>query len=473
MQNDSKTMNVIGAGLAGCEASYQLAEAGFQVTLYEQKPAARTPAQVSDHFAELVCSNSLRSANPSNAVGLLKEEMARMGSLVIRTAQQCRVPAGDALAVEREAFGRAMDAQMHEHPRIVVRHERVDALPPASMGPTIIATGPLTADALAQSLAQVTGQESLYFYDAIAPILAADAIDRSIVFEASRWDKGDGADYLNCPLNQDEYEALIDYLLTAETYPSHAFEAPKYFPGCQPIEVIAATGREALRFGPLKPVGLTDPRTGRWPHAVVQLRKEDPAGQAYNLVGLQTKLRHGAQRGLLQRIPGLGEAEVLRFGALHRNTYVDAPNHLDETLRLRALPHVRLAGQITGVEGYVESAACGLLVALLVQQAQAGQTLCPPPPNTALGALYRHVRGTCRVAGRPHEPQNVHWGLFAPAHAEGPDAPKRRDKRAHKTLRVEQARRAFAAWLPLARSHNDVTPMQHDDSDASLRELAG
>ena len=465
-------ITIIGAGLAGCEASWRLAEAGLRVRLCEQKPAERTPAQISPHFAELVCSNSFRSRNPANAVGLLKEEMAALGSLTMAVAETCRVPAGDALAVDRVAFAKAISARMQGHPNIAVVGGRIDELPPASAGDCILATGPLTADALAQSLARATGQAGLYFYDALAPIIAADTVDGSIAFAASRWDKGEGSDYLNCPLNQDEYERLIDFLLSADTYPAHAFEEPKYFPGCQPIEVIAQSGRDALRFGPLKPVGLTDPRTGRWPHAVVQLRKEDRQGQAYNLVGLQTKLRQGPQKELMNLIPGLAGAQILRYGALHRNTYVDGPTHLDDHFRLRTTPHVRLAGQITGVEGYVESAATGMLVAMLWLQHRsrasgaieaAGQ---PPPATCAMGALYHHVRGTARLPGRPHEPQNVHWGLFSAPEQE--PLAVRKNKALRKELRLQRARESFAAWLALPTTSPGPTAAASSANSASL-----
>lgn len=434
-------VTVIGAGLAGCEAAWQLAEAGLRVRLCEQKPQMRTPAQVSDKFAELVCSNSLRSRNVNNAVGLLKEEMYRLGSLVMRAALQAQVAAGDALAVDRVIFGDAMTQAMHEHPNITVVAGRVDGLPPASDGPCIVATGPLTADALAAQLAQATGSAGLYFYDAIAPIVAGDSLLRDEMFAASRWDKGDGADYWNCPLDKPAYDALIEHLCTAETMPAHAFEKPRYFPGCQPMEVIAKQGHDALRFGPMKPVGLTWPKTGRWPHAVVQLRAEDGAGQAYNLVGLQTKLKYGPQKEMMKLIPGLQQAEILRYGALHRNTYVDAPEHLDASMRLKALPHIRLAGQITGVEGYVESAASGLTVALLFLLERA-QTLQELPAETALGSLWRHVRGVLRLPGRPHEPQNINWALFPAVAPRG----KKRDKAQLKAERVDAARASLQQW---------------------------
>lgn len=468
-------ITVIGAGLAGAEASFQLAQAGWQVTLLEMKPHKRTPAQVSDFFAELVCSNSLRSNNPQNAIGLLKEEMHRLGSLVMRMAYAHRVPAGDALAVDRRAFGTAITEALRGHPRITVVPGAVATLPSPEDGPCIVATGPLTDDALAQDIAKTCGQERLYFYDAISPIVAADSLDRSVVFAASRWDKGDGADYLNCPLNKQQYDAMVAFLVQAESMPAHAFETAKYFQGCLPIEVMAASGPETLRFGPLKPVGLTDPRTGRWPHAVVQLRAEDKALLAYNLVGMQTKLKYPEQRKLLQMIAGLEDAEVLRYGAMHRNTYIDSPALLDERMRLKAAPHLRFAGQITGVEGYVESAASGLLTALMVLgDAQIGSA--PPPPASALGALYRHILGEGKIAGHGHEPQNINWALFPqPQDAK----PGRKNRPAQKALRLQAARDALNAWAeatgqPLAPlpQESTVPAAQAQDSAAAPQPAA-
>ena len=433
-------ITVLGAGLAGSEAAWQLAQAGLPVRLIDMKPQVRTPAQVSDFCAELVCSNSLRSSNVQNAVGLLKEEMRRLGSLIITLALRHRVPAGDALAVDRVAFGTAVTAALDTHPLITRVCERVTQLPPAeSPAPTIIATGPLTDSDLAQQIAAVSGQERLYFYDAIAPIIAADSIDRSIAFAASRWGKGEGSDYLNCPMNAQEYNAFLDALLGAECMPLHAFEEAKYFQGCLPVEVVANNGREALRFGCCKPVGLDDPRTGRWPHAVVQLRQEDIAGQAFNLVGFQTKMKYPEQQRVLRMIPGLQNAEFLRYGAIHRNTYLDSPTLLDDCMRLRAAPHLRFAGQITGVEGYVESAAHGLLTARLLARELLGTPLGAPPQATALGALWQHVRGTHRLPGRAHEPQNVNWSMFPPP-------PEHVRKSTVKAFRVQRAIAALEAW---------------------------
>lgn len=459
-------ITVIGAGLAGAEASFQLAQAGFDVTLMEMKPERRTPAQVSDFFAELVCSNSLRSNNPHNAVGLLKEEMHRLGSLVMQMAYAHRVPAGDALAVDRVAFGTAITRALHEHPRITVVPGVVEALPDAAAGPCIVATGPLTDDALAADIAHACSRERLYFYDAISPIVAADSLDREVVFAASRWGKGDGADYLNCPLDKVQYQALVDFLVQAECMPAHAFETAKYFQGCLPIEVMAASGPETLRFGPLKPVGLDDPRTGRWPHAVVQLRAEDKAGQAYNLVGMQTKLKYPEQRKMLALIPGLQDAEVLRFGAMHRNTYLDSPNLLNARLALKARPHLHFAGQITGVEGYVESAASGLITAIMCIAQHRGIDALPPA-ETALGALYNHVLGLGKAPGHSHEPQNINWALF-------PTPPQakcgRKNRPAQKAMRMRAARAALTAWA--AELNHPAAPAPAETEDDTVTELS-
>ena len=432
-------VTVIGGGLAGCEAAWQLAERGLWVRLTEMKPLERTPAQKTDLLAELVCSNSLRSSNPLNAVGLLKEEMRRLGSLVIRCAERARVPAGDALAVDRDLFSGAVTDAVRDHPRIL-RHTRcVTELPPAEAGPVVVATGPLTANAFAHAIARATGRERLYFYDAIAPIVSAESIDLDVAFAASRYGKGEGADYLNCPMDREQYRAFVDALLAAETMPLHAFEEPRYFQGCLPVEVVAASGPDTLRYGTMKPVGLTDPRTGERAYAVVQLRQEDRDGQAYNLVGFQTKLKHPEQRRVFRTIPGLGNAQFLRLGAVHRNTYFDSPALLDRRMRLRSHPHLRFAGQITGVEGYVESAAHGLVAGLLAASDIAGPPLDAPPPETALGALTAHVLGERRIDGRPHEPQNVNWGMFPPA----PAGVKKRER---KQMRVERARTSLVAW---------------------------
>lgn len=436
----SDEITVIGGGLAGCEAAWQLARAGLAVRLVEMKPKRRTEAQVTDHLAELVCSNSLRSANVLNAVGLLKEEMRRLNSLVISAALEAKVPAGDALAVDRERFAQAIEGALDSEALITRVAEIATELP--ARGDAIVCTGPLTASELADDIIAKTGKERLYFYDAIAPIVAGDSIDENIAFAQSRYDKGAGADYLNCPFTEDEYNVFYDALIGAECLPLHEFEKPKYFQGCLPIEVVAASGRQSLLFGSMKPVGLTDPRTGSRPFAVVQLRKEDIDGQAYNLVGFQTKLKYPEQKRVFSLIPGLKHAEWHRLGAIHRNTYIDAPTLLDERLRFRQMPHIRFAGQITGVEGYVESAACGLVAGRLLAADRGALAFTAPPRETALGALLAHVGGEGRIAGRPHEPQNVNWGMFS--------AMPRMKKQQIRIERAKRALRAFEKWASSA-----------------------
>lgn len=397
---------VVGGGLAGCEAAWMLAHRGFSVELCEMRPAAKTPAHRTGMLAELVCSNSLRSANPLNAVGLLKNEMRALGSLVMQAADSCRVPAGDALAVDREAFASFVTATLSAHPLVTIKRCEVETLP--CDRPVILATGPLTADRLSRELEALTGSGHLYFYDAIAPVVTADSLDTSVVFAQSRYDKG-GDDYLNCPMSEAVYDAFRDELLAAERVPLRTFEKELHFCGCMPIETIASSGRMALAHGPLKPVGLIDPRTGAPPFAVLQLRREDAAGTAWNLVGCQTKLTYAEQRRVFRLVPGLERAEFVRLGSMHRNTFVNGPAVLDHTLRLRSREEVTLAGQITGVEGYVESAACGLLAGLFVAIRLSGGEPLVPPPETALGSLLRHATSS---EWRHYQPSNVNYGLF-------------------------------------------------------------
>ena len=426
---------VVGAGLAGCEAAFQLARRGVRVTLIEMRPAERSPAHRSDDFAELVCSNSLRAASLANAVGLLKEELRRLGSLVLEAADACAVPAGRALAVDRTAFARLITERIESDPRIEIRHERVDRIPEVPLA--ILATGPLTAEPLARDLAATLGSAHLYFYDSIAPIVYADSVDPSVAFRASRWEDGEG-DYLNLPLDREGYERLVDALLAADQVPLHPFEAALYFEGCLPIEEMARRGRETLAFGPLKPVGLRDPRGGARPHAVVQLRHEDKSGALYNLVGFQTKLRVAEQQRIFRTLPGLGEAVFARYGSVHRNTYVNAPACLGPTLELRARPGVYLAGQMTGVEGYVESTALGLLAGVNAAFACAGEAPPRPPETSAHGALLRHLRD---ADPKRFQPSNVHYGLFPPLAG----APRQRRARNERL-----AERALADLAPFA-----------------------
>ena len=403
---------VVGAGLAGCEAAWQLARRGVAVVLYEMKPERMSPAHHSPDLAELVCSNSLRANTLGNAVGLLKEEMRRLDSLVLRVADETAVPAGKALAVDRVEFARAITEVIRTHPKIELRPVRVTRIPEARN--VILATGPLTDSELALDLAEQLGEQYLYFYDAISPTLYADSIDESIAFRASRYDAdtGDGeGDYLNLPLSREQYEAFVDELLRAETVPLHEFEKALYFEGCLPIEEMARRGRETLAFGPMKPVGLIDPRTGRRPHAVVQLRREDKGGTLWNLVGCQTKLRVGEQKRIFRMLPGLEQAVFARFGSIHRNTYVNAPIQLDEELQLRKRPGVFLAGQMAGVEGYVESAALGLMAGIGVARRVLGLPREMPPAETAHGALLRHLQN---ADAKHFQPMNVNYGLFPP-----------------------------------------------------------
>lgn len=413
-------IHVIGGGLAGCEAAYQAAELGARVVLHEMRPLRRTDAHETDKLAELVCSNSFRSDDAStNAVGLLHEEMRRAGSLIMRCADTHQVPAGSALAVDREGFSTAVTNAILSHERITVNREEISGLPPSEWASVVIATGPLTSPSLADAIRTLTGEDSLAFFDAIAPIVHRESIDFSVAWFQSRYDKkgpgGDGADYVNCPLEKDEYERFIDAVIAGEKTEFREWEkSTPYFEGCLPIEVMAERGRETLRFGPMKPVGLSDPNTGRRPYAVVQLRQDNALGTLFNIVGFQTKLKYAAQTEIFRMIPGLQRAEFARLGGIHRNTFINSPRLLDHSLRLKTKPSLRFAGQITGVEGYVESAAIGLLAGRFAAAEAIGTEIGPPPDTTAMGALLRHITGGHLEAqtGSHFQPMNVNFGLF-------------------------------------------------------------
>ncbi|HUJ48034.1 MAG TPA: methylenetetrahydrofolate--tRNA-(uracil(54)-C(5))-methyltransferase (FADH(2)-oxidizing) TrmFO [Rhizomicrobium sp.] len=405
-------LHIIGGGLAGSEAAWQAANTGAHVVLHEMRPVRGTDAHQTDRLSELVCSNSLRSDDwENNAVGLLHEEMRRCGSLILRAADLHKLPAGGALAVDRDGFAAEITGAIENHPNIEIRREEIAGLPPEDWSSVIIATGPLTAPALAEAIRAKTGQESLSFFDAIAPIVHHESIDMGIAWMQSRYDKGDGADYINCPLDEPRYRTFIDALLAGDKTEFKEWEtSTPYFEGCLPIEVMASRGIDTLRFGPMKPVGLSDPRTGRRPYAVVQLRQDNALGSLWNMVGFQTKLKHGEQIRIFRMIPGLEHANFARLGGLHRNTFINSPRLLDEALRLKAEPRIRFAGQITGVEGYVESAAIGLLAGRFAAGELRSETIASPPTTTALGALLAHI--TRGADAKTFQPMNVNFGLF-------------------------------------------------------------
>jgi methylenetetrahydrofolate--tRNA-(uracil-5-)-methyltransferase len=430
-------MRIIGGGLAGSEAAWQLAEAGFRVRLSEMRGGGdTTPAHETDRLAEMVCSNSFRSDDPEhNAVGLLHQEMRGLGSLIMQAGDTHRVPAGSALAVDRAAFAAEVTRTIERRPNIEVVRERIDALPDH---PTIIATGPLTGSKLAEAIAAETGEGALAFFDAIAPIVHRDSIDMDKAWMAARWDKG-GKDYINCPLDKEQYEVFVQALVDGEKMPFKEWETDTpYFEGCMPIEVMAERGHETLRHGPMKPMGLDNPRTGRWPYAVVQLRQDNQLGTLWNMVGFQTKLKHGEQVRVFRTIPGLENAEFARLGGIHRNSFINSPRLLDGELRLKSKPNIRFAGQITGCEGYVESAAVGILAARFAAAELRGETLPPPPPETALGALLAHITGGADA--ETFQPMNVNFGLMPPL----PGRWKRTDR---KKAYTDRARAALAEWL--------------------------
>jgi methylenetetrahydrofolate--tRNA-(uracil-5-)-methyltransferase len=441
-------VHIIGGGLAGSEAAWQLAKAGIAVRLSEMRGSGETtPAHQSEGLAELVCSNSFRSDDAEhNAVGLLHAEMRALGSLIMAAADAHRVPAGSALAVDREGFSAEVTARLASHPNIDIVRERIDTLP--ASGLTIVATGPLTAMQLAQSIGAATGADALAFFDAIAPIIHRDSIDMDVAWMAARWDKG-GKDYVNCPMTREQYLAFRQGLLDGDKTAFKEWEKDTpYFEGCMPIEVMAERGEDTLRYGPMKPVGLDDPKTGRWPYAVVQLRQDNALGTLWNMVGFQTKLKHAEQVRLFRTIPGLEKAEFARLGGLHRNTFINSPQLLDSTLRLRPAPHIRFAGQITGCEGYVESAAIGLLAGRFAAAELSGEALAPPPLTTALGALLGHITGGAEAAS--YQPMNVNFGLFPPIEGRAKKADRKR-------LYTERAREDLAAWLGAVPSRGEAT----------------
>lgn len=443
-------VHIIGGGLAGSEAAWQLAEAGIKVRLSEMRGSGdMTPAHQTDALAELVCSNSFRSDDAdNNAVGLLHQEMRSLNSLIMRAADSAKVPAGSALAVDRDIFSANVAEALENHANIKIVRERIDTIPPE--GHTIIATGPLTAPSLAGQIGTVTGKDSLAFFDAIAPIVYRDSIDMDICWMASRWDKvgpeGDGKDYINCPMDKDQYYAFHQGLMDGEKTEFKEWEEnTPYFEGCMPIEVMASRGVETLRFGPMKPVGLDNPHwatpehpKGRWPYAVVQLRQDNKLGSLWNMVGFQTKLKHGAQVELFRTIPGLEKAEFARLGGLHRNTFIKSPELLDPTLRLQSAPHIRFAGQITGCEGYVESSAVGLMAGRFAAAELGNRAFVAPPATTALGALLSHITGGADASS--YQPMNINFGLFAPL-----------DDKVHKKQRKQavtaRARTDLASWM--------------------------
>jgi methylenetetrahydrofolate--tRNA-(uracil-5-)-methyltransferase len=429
---------VIGGGLAGCEAAWQLSRRGFGVRLVEMKPVRFSPAHESPLLGELVCSNSLKATGLGQASGLLHEELRRLGSLVLSCAEETRVPAGQALAVDRRAFAECVTARLESDPQVELVREEATEIP---AGHSIVATGPLTSEPLARELCARTGEESLYFYDAVAPIVEGESIDRSAAYLGSRYGKG-GDDYLNCPLTREEFDRFYTALTEAEVVPARAFEEERVFQACQPIEVLAAKGPKTLLFGPMKPVGLEDPTHGRRPHAVLQLRREDAAGERWNLVGFQTKLTYSEQERVFRLIPALREARFHRFGSLHRNTYVDGPKLLDRYLRLRKTPWVQLAGQLTGVEGYVESAASGLWAGLNLALRLSGRTPDPLPPESGMGALLEHVTAS---PTHPFEPMNMNFGLLPPLGVRVRDKVKAKEAKASRAL--EALERWSGRWL--------------------------
>jgi methylenetetrahydrofolate--tRNA-(uracil-5-)-methyltransferase len=430
----NSTVTIVGGGLAGCEAAWQLARRGIGVELYEMRPKRATEAHATANLAELVCSNSLRSAALTNAAGLLKEEMRRLDSLIIRAAEASRVPAGSALAVDRERFAAAVTAELESLPQVNIVREEIEAIPTG--GFAIVASGPLTSAALSRALEAILGARQLYYYDAISPIVTAESIDASISFSASRYGRG-GDDYVNLPFTREEYYAFIDALLAAEKVPAHDFEDLRYFEGCLPIEEMARRGRDTLAFGPMRPIGLTDPRSGRRPYAVVQLRQENRDRTLYNMVGFQTKMTYPEQKRVFALVPGLGQAEFVRFGSLHRNTFIDAPRQLRTTLQWRGRADLFFAGQITGVEGYIESAASGLLAGVNAARLMRGAPAVAPPPTTALGSLLAYITDPER---RDFQPMNVNFGILPPL---SPPPPKK----VRKERMVERALADIDAWI--------------------------
>ncbi len=432
--SDLKAVTIIGGGLAGSEAAYQIAKRGFRVTLHEMKPAKFSPAHQSQNLAELVCSNSLRSDALDSAVGLLKEEMRRMGSLIMEAADNTKVPAGKALAVDRERFSSYITKKIAAHPLITIVREEVTEIP--EEGVTIIATGPLTPEGLSKRLGELIGEDYLYFYDAIAPIIFKDSIDFNVIFKASRYAEGAG-DYLNCPMDEKQYKGFIQALKEAEKVPLKPFEKPVYFEGCLPIEVMAERGDETLRFGPMKPVGLKDPRTGKEPYAVVQLRQENVTGTLYNMVGFQTKLKWPEQERVFRMIPGLERAEFARLGSIHRNTFVKAPVVITRTLQLQKNKNIFLAGQISGVEGYVESTAMGLMAGINAALLAGGKEMIVPPNATAHGALINHI-----TESNPEsfQPMNINFGLF-------PALSRKTPRKKRGQLYAEGALAALEIWI--------------------------
>jgi len=452
MSHTPKPVHVIGGGLAGSEAAWQLAQAGVPVILHEMRPVRGTDAHRTEGLAELVCSNSFRSDDwQNNAVGLIHAEMRKAGSLIMRAADGAKVPAGSALAVDRDGFSAAVTAAIEAHPLITLKRQEVAGLPPEDWDNVIIATGPLTSPALAADIGALTGEDELAFFDAIAPIVHRESINFDTAWFQSRWDKvgpeGDGADYINCPMDKEQYEAFIDAMLGADKTSFKEWEGTPYFDGCLPIEVMAERGRDTPRFGPMKPVGLTNPATGRRPWAVVQLRQDNALGTLFNIVGFQTKMKHGEQTRVFRMIPGLENAEFAKLGGIHRNTFLNSPKLLDGTLRLKLRPSLRFAGQVTGVEGYVESAAIGLLTGRFAAAERLGRAPVPPPETTALGALIAHVTGGHLDGGKgSFQPMNVNFGLFPPLAEE----PGGKGKERGKARKVAMAHRAVAdldAWL--------------------------
>ncbi len=430
-----KDVEVVGGGLAGCEAAWQLAERGHHVTLVEMRPIRQTPAHQTDGLAELVCTNSFKSEDVGNAHGLLKAEMRALGSILLRAADETKVAAGTALAVDRHRFSALLGELIAHHPNITIERREVTQIPD---GPAVLATGPLTSDALTQSVQALLGDDGLAFYDSIAPIVAHESINLEVAYYASRWGKGTGDDYLNCPLSRDEYAAFLAALRAADVYHGYDWENIPYFEGCLPIEVMAARGDDTLRFGPMKPVGLRDPRTGLRPHAVVQLRREDAAGQMWNMVGFQTRLRTGEQRRVFRMIPGLENAEFLRMGSIHRNTYLNFPQRLSYYGAPPTRPDIIFAGQLTGVEGYTESAASGILAGINMDRLLRGEPAVVPPATTMLGGLFRYLRESPPAQ---FQPMNSNFGLLDPL------AEYVRDKGLRREKTIARARADFENWM--------------------------